>query len=252
MAAKKLSRKNVGCAGRPGPGRPRGVPNQVTRDTREAFRLLVEDNADRLQGWLDRVGTKNPAKAAEILVKLAEFIVPRLARTEVIASPLIGADVSNLTSEQGYNILRDHPELPTAQQQRVLAHMRLLTQRPAIDPEPPTNDAESIAAPPQPQPPRAKPAAVAIRPVRPAATAASAAAPERPAAPPEVAPPAPPPPPTAAEVAAQRRAEHERLNALDAARRRDALRTRERRMAAEATAAAAQPPAPNAPGQGDQ
>lgn len=35
-----------------------------------------------MQGWLERVGRKNPGKALSIMGVLAEFIVPKLARTE--------------------------------------------------------------------------------------------------------------------------------------------------------------------------
>lgn len=66
-----------------GKGRPPGVPNKATRDVRAAIAQFAEGNVDKLQGWLDRVAARDPAKAAEIYLRLLEYHVPRLARTEL-------------------------------------------------------------------------------------------------------------------------------------------------------------------------
>lgn len=69
--------------GTPGPGRPAGVPNRTTTEVREAFRHLVEDNADNMQAWLAAVAKDDPAKALDLMAKLAEYVVPRLSRSEL-------------------------------------------------------------------------------------------------------------------------------------------------------------------------
>jgi hypothetical protein len=46
------------------------------------FAAFVQGNAPKVQGLFDRVAKKNPIKALEIMVRLAEFVVPRLQRTE--------------------------------------------------------------------------------------------------------------------------------------------------------------------------
>lgn len=66
-----------------GKGRKPGVPNKATSAVREAIALLAEQNVDKLQGWLDRVASRDPAKAVELFARLLEYHVPRLARTEL-------------------------------------------------------------------------------------------------------------------------------------------------------------------------
>lgn len=66
-----------------GKGRKRGVPNKVTADVRAAITMLLETTAPKLQNWLDRVAKESPDRALEIVVKLAEYHIPKLNRSEV-------------------------------------------------------------------------------------------------------------------------------------------------------------------------
>jgi hypothetical protein len=81
--------------GAPGPGRPKGVPNKSTMVVREAIANLLERNSDKMDEWLQLVaygdselGVKpQPDKALDIMQKLAEYHIPKLARTEVVGDP---------------------------------------------------------------------------------------------------------------------------------------------------------------------
>lgn len=68
-------------------GRQVGTPNKATGAARMAFAQFVDNNADRLQTWLDEIATNEkhgPKVAFECLMQVAEFHVPKLARTEVV------------------------------------------------------------------------------------------------------------------------------------------------------------------------
>jgi len=97
-----------GRSGRqPGSGRTPGVPNKATRAAREAIAAFVDDNAHRLQKWLDEVAEgkpmlgadgkqlydgdgrpmwvvpPNPEKAHNMFQSVIEYHVPKLARSEM-------------------------------------------------------------------------------------------------------------------------------------------------------------------------
>jgi hypothetical protein len=67
-------------------GRKRGTPNKLTRDERTLLALVVNYGLERAQGWLERVARKHPARALALTAKFAEFVVPRLQRTELRVS----------------------------------------------------------------------------------------------------------------------------------------------------------------------
>ena len=67
-------------------GRPKGSRNVATREAREAFKNLVEKNTPKMQKWLDEVAMEDPAKAMELVLKLAEYVLPKLQRQELTGS----------------------------------------------------------------------------------------------------------------------------------------------------------------------
>jgi hypothetical protein len=66
-----------------GPGRPKGMPNKSTSKVREAIAELLERNAGSMDRWLNEVADKDPYKALDLMQKLSEYHIPKLARTEV-------------------------------------------------------------------------------------------------------------------------------------------------------------------------
>jgi hypothetical protein len=71
-----------------GKGRKKGVPNKLTAEFRETVRKLLEENSANVGIWLGQVANgangcnPDPAKALDLLVKLAEFAAPKLGRVE--------------------------------------------------------------------------------------------------------------------------------------------------------------------------
>jgi hypothetical protein len=74
-----------------GMGRPKGVPNKSTAIVREAISNLLERNSEKMDEWLQKVAEGDathgikpaPDKALDIMQKLCEYHIPKLARTEV-------------------------------------------------------------------------------------------------------------------------------------------------------------------------
>jgi len=66
-----------------GPGRPKGLPNRSTQIVREAIANLLERNAGNMDRWLNEVAQDDPYKALDLMNKLSEYHIPKLARTEI-------------------------------------------------------------------------------------------------------------------------------------------------------------------------
>jgi hypothetical protein len=93
------------------PNQGKRGPNKATLEFRQVVHKLLEDNAGNFQRWLTQVAEgdgeakPNPGKALDIIAGLAEYVAPKLARTEVTGADG-GAieventlDVSNLPTE---------------------------------------------------------------------------------------------------------------------------------------------------------
>lgn len=69
--------------GRKTGGRKKGTPNKVNAEFRETVRQLLEDNSENVGKWLADVAGDDPAKALDLLTRLAEYAAPKLSRTEM-------------------------------------------------------------------------------------------------------------------------------------------------------------------------
>jgi hypothetical protein len=77
----------------------------VTKDTKEAFKQLVENNLDNMTVWLDKIAQKNPAEAMHIVMELSKRFVPTLNSSNIdhttkgkelrIPNILISSDAGN-------------------------------------------------------------------------------------------------------------------------------------------------------------
>ena len=66
-------------------GRVAGVPNKSTALAREAIAKFVDGNSHKLQEWLDDIAANEklgPKVAFDCFMQVAEYHVPKLARTE--------------------------------------------------------------------------------------------------------------------------------------------------------------------------
>lgn len=65
-----------------GGGSRKGCPNKSTTEFKETVTQLLNDNRQNVAVWLEKVAVTDPAKALDLLAKLAEYAAPKLARTE--------------------------------------------------------------------------------------------------------------------------------------------------------------------------
>ena len=72
-------------------GRPKGAANRINAELKEAFALLLENNLEEYERWLERVAEQDPAKALDLALRISERFLPALQRTEVT-----GADGKDL------------------------------------------------------------------------------------------------------------------------------------------------------------
>ena len=56
-------------------GRKAGTPNKATKDIRDAFTLLIENNLSKLQEDINGLAPKERVK---LLLDMAQFVVPKL------------------------------------------------------------------------------------------------------------------------------------------------------------------------------
>lgn len=64
-------------------GKKPGTKNKTTRAVREAYQKLTEDNLDNMTLWLADIAADDPAKAMDLMLRLSEYIIPKLARQEI-------------------------------------------------------------------------------------------------------------------------------------------------------------------------
>lgn len=78
-------------------GRPVGSRNKYTKQIKEAFGLLLENNLEHLGEWLNSVAEEDPKAALDIVLKMSERFVPRLKQTDITS------DGENIMSALKFN-----------------------------------------------------------------------------------------------------------------------------------------------------
>ena len=64
-------------------GRPKGAISKVTKDQRDRAALIIDNNIDKMQGWIDAVAIENPERAYKMVLDMFEFSLPKLKAVEV-------------------------------------------------------------------------------------------------------------------------------------------------------------------------
>ncbi len=75
-------------------GRPAGSKNVATKLIRTAYQQLTENNIENMTVWLQRIAEDDPKTAFELMLKMSEFIIPKISRQE-------------LTGKDGEDIFKD-------------------------------------------------------------------------------------------------------------------------------------------------
>ena len=86
-------------------GIKKGDQHKVTKDIKEAYKMLLEMNLVNLTDWMQSVANKDPERAIKIMIELSEYVIPKLQRTEVKNENEPANDpYENLTFEQLYQL----------------------------------------------------------------------------------------------------------------------------------------------------
>ena len=88
-----------------GKGRPKGSKNRTSEALRLAIFNILEGQEDKVKEALCQLSTQSPARYLDAVVKLMEFAVPKLQRTESETKGSIVVDgnfaiLANLTPEE--------------------------------------------------------------------------------------------------------------------------------------------------------
>ena len=73
----------------------------AAKKIKEAFTIAVDSHVESLSAWIEKVSEDNPAKALELVTKLADFILPRLQRNDITVNEIENKyDYSKLTEDE--------------------------------------------------------------------------------------------------------------------------------------------------------
>ena len=77
-----------GQSGNPN-GRPVGSNNTDTNLVKEVYGQVVNTNLDNVNEWIQEVGQTNPLQAIKLILKMSDYVLPKLSRTGYIVDKTI-------------------------------------------------------------------------------------------------------------------------------------------------------------------
>jgi len=82
-----------------GKGRPAGKLNASTEMAKLTLARLAAKGLDDIAEDIDKIREKNPVKAAEIYIKLLEYVIPRLKAVDMKVDAEVSAKVEQIKVE---------------------------------------------------------------------------------------------------------------------------------------------------------
>lgn len=79
-----------------GTGRPQGKMNRSTEQAKLTLARLANKGLDNITEDIDKIREQNPIKAAEIYIKLLEYVVPKLKSVDMKVDADITAKVEKI------------------------------------------------------------------------------------------------------------------------------------------------------------
>jgi hypothetical protein len=63
-------------------GRPKGAQNKEAKAIREAFAKFIDGKLPEVADWLEEIRENDPVKAFELMLKMSEYVLPKLKAVE--------------------------------------------------------------------------------------------------------------------------------------------------------------------------